>query len=835
MALVTFTYQGSPTFLSVSFGSEIEYRLLLPGREVTLSDEIPWVTRAIAIADEVPAAPLTPAILPPILEAIANPQGLAVTGALFTQAVSNTGGAERVRYSAVGLPSGAAINPTTGVIIAVLETAGSFSVTITAQNPGGSDSTSFTLAIAATLPDAPDLSSIADIVAIADSSILEVTPTNVGGSATSWTGSSLPSGFTVNPSTGVFSGVLDVAATFSGITITATNPGGEDSVSFNLQVDPLPVPVLEAIATQSPFADGSLFSLQAINSGASATSWSVSGQPAGWSINNSGLLTGNVTTAAVSTITITATNENGSDDVTFTLIAQSLIPEVIRAGGQSNYTGLQVDVFTGTYPTKTLFYDGVDDQLKVMNPVNGYRDRENAELYLALELEAAFPEKQFIFVSEGTGGTGFDNGDGNTTGSWGPGRSLRTIFMDEQSDSMAKIFNTYGEWYERGMIWVQGEHDARNTTAANAYDANVSAFYAELRGATIANLPIYAVRLHTDLAQPQYAQKDTVNTALTANSTNMIVPDALTLQADDVHYDTAGMIGLASLMRAEVMASSIYLNAVPTPADTLAPTLQTADVIPPREISLTYDEPLDDTVVPAASDFSYTGFTFTSVAIAGAVVTLTTTADIVPGTSETLAYTPGANRIQDDAGNEAIAFSLTVARPATATTVTFRDFNDFSEPTPGTILASTGGAFPKGCSSVNTFASGDYVEFKAPDISNGTSLVITFSDQDDLNYANNAGQTSIVGVSLRPTFMRRVPPMGQNTDITGHTVGDGSIFRLSWVGDDTLIRYSNDNGASFTTAYTYSGIMAGKSSVFVKAILGFNAAKTLTEFKKGQE
>ena len=89
---------------------------------------------------------------------------------------------------------------------------------------------------------APNMSAIADQNRTADSSAFSLTPTNTGGTADSWSASGLPTGFSIDSSTGTITGTLDTVATNT-ITVTATNATGSDSESFDLIVTAVPAGV----------------------------------------------------------------------------------------------------------------------------------------------------------------------------------------------------------------------------------------------------------------------------------------------------------------------------------------------------------------------------------------------------------------------------------------------------------------------------------------------------------------------------------------------------------------------------------------------------------------
>ena len=107
------------------------------------------------------------------------------------------------------------------------------------------------------------------------------------------------------------------------------------------------------------------------------------------------------------------------------------------------------------------------------------------------------------------------------------------------------------------------------------------------------------------------------------------------------------------------------------------------DVTPPRLLQrtvngttlvLTYDETLDDASVPAVGDFvvQSAGSTIAvqQVSVAGTAVTLTLAAPVQPNQAVSIDYTPGANPIQDAAGNDAAPLSGTDVRPPQLTRAT---------------------------------------------------------------------------------------------------------------------------------------------------------------------
>lgn len=108
----------------------------------------------------------------------------------------------------------------------------------------------------------------------------------------------------------------------------------------------------------------------------------------------------------------------------------------------------------------------------------------------------------------------------------------------------------------------------------------------------------------------------------------------------------------------------VFLSACRTAISSLidgaAPTFTSAavDLDSPKELVITFSEPLDPGVVPAASAFtSSPAKTISKVAVQGNKVTLTVTANYVAGAT-TIAYTaPGTNALRDLSGNPLASFT----------------------------------------------------------------------------------------------------------------------------------------------------------------------------------
>jgi len=245
----------------------------------------------------------------PVITSSLNKTG--TTGEDFSYTITATNAP--TIYGAEGLPSGLSFNTSTGVISGIPTTAGNSSISITATNNDGATG-SATLLMSIT-PPVPVINSPASANGTFGSLFnYQITASRA---PTSFGAVGLPSGISVDSSTGIISGTPTQFGLFAS-TISATNSHGTGSRSLEITILPQ-APVISSAATANGTV-GSVFSHQ-ITASNSPTSFSVSGTlPAGLSLNaTSGLISGTPSAAGNATVTISATNGGGSGNQSLTL------------------------------------------------------------------------------------------------------------------------------------------------------------------------------------------------------------------------------------------------------------------------------------------------------------------------------------------------------------------------------------------------------------------------------------------------------------------------------------------------------------------------------------
>jgi Cu/Ag efflux protein CusF len=260
-------------------------------------------------------------ILPqvPIVSSAATATG--TIGSAFSYSI--TASNSPTSYAANGLPAGLSVNTATGVISGIPTASGTFTATISAINTGGTGRASVTFTIVTPVSIVSSPSSVSGTVGTAFS--YTITGSN---NPTGFAASGLPTGLTVNTTTGIISGIPTASGTFT-TTVSAINAGGTGSTTVTFTIAP-PSPVISSAANASGTV-GIAFSYS-ITASNSPTSYAATGLPSGLSVNTAtGVISGIPTSIGTSTSTVYATNLSGTGNKSVTITIVPPAPVVSSA------------------------------------------------------------------------------------------------------------------------------------------------------------------------------------------------------------------------------------------------------------------------------------------------------------------------------------------------------------------------------------------------------------------------------------------------------------------------------------------------------------------------
>ncbi len=276
------------------------------------------------------------------------------------------------------LPTGVALNSTTGVLSGTpaVGTAGSYPITITAANGTLPNATqSFTLTVT-TVPTAPTITSAATATfTVGTAGTFTVTASGNPASTFSESGA-LPSGVSLNATTGVLSGTPAAGTAGSyPITITATNGVAPDATqSFTLTVNQVPAITSGNAAT---FAVGTAGTFTVTATGSPAPTFTYSGSlPSGVSLDmTTGVLSGTPAAGTGGTypITITAANgvtPNATQSFTLTVTASPTITSAATTTFTVGSAGTFPVTATG-FPAPTFTETGALPSGVILNATTG--------------------------------------------------------------------------------------------------------------------------------------------------------------------------------------------------------------------------------------------------------------------------------------------------------------------------------------------------------------------------------------------------------------------------------------------------------------------------------
>ena len=219
------------------------------------------------------------------------------------------------------LPAGLSLNTSSGTISGTPTTAGAFSFTLQATNSVGSDSKVYSGTVSATVVAPTIITTSLPVMTQGVGMSQQLAASGTAPFSWSVVGGILPSGLSLNSSTGAITGAPAAAGAYS-FTVQASNSGGSDTQVYSGSVTSNVVPPTITTNSLNAMTQGVTFSQTLGVTGSTPMTWGVySGSlPNGLSINTStGVISGTPTTPGSYSFTIRASNAIGTDDKLYTV------------------------------------------------------------------------------------------------------------------------------------------------------------------------------------------------------------------------------------------------------------------------------------------------------------------------------------------------------------------------------------------------------------------------------------------------------------------------------------------------------------------------------------
>ena len=166
--------------------------------------------------------------------------GTVNTPASLQITASDSGGAT-LTYGASGLPTGLSINSSTGLISGTPTTAGTYSATVTAHDStaaSGSATFSWTINPASTANTVTVTNPGSQTGTVNTPASLQITASDSGGATLTYGASGLPTGLSINSSTGLISGTPTTAGTYSATVAAHDSTAASGSATFSWTINP---------------------------------------------------------------------------------------------------------------------------------------------------------------------------------------------------------------------------------------------------------------------------------------------------------------------------------------------------------------------------------------------------------------------------------------------------------------------------------------------------------------------------------------------------------------------------------------------------------------------
>jgi hypothetical protein len=264
--------------------------------------------------------------------------------------------------------------------------------------------------------------------------------------------------------------------------------------------------------------------------------------------------------------------------------------DVFLLGGQSNAGGRgvisELPDSSVLYNTGIMLYHSASmnsgqpaRQWTTLRPASNSAGNFGPEIGFGNRMAELHPGRQIAIIKHAVGGT-------DLGANWNPGTNSRD--MDHFGPQLMTFVETVDSGIDsliaqgytpviRGMLWQQGERDARNSSYGPAYDRNLSHFIRRVRTQFNASSMPFVYGQVLPVALSGYAYRDQVRQGqfnvdedsgqvFATDGARLVMADDLPMNSDNLHISAAGQLELG-IRFADALASVVSANAVDFNAD----------------------------------------------------------------------------------------------------------------------------------------------------------------------------------------------------------------------------------------------------------------------------